>query len=72
MTDTINGYLVVREMYTPRASMTRAGRVVLVESDREWITGWQGEGDVGWTWGHYFDSHLDAEIDFLQRCKRGH
>ena len=71
--ETINGLPILRASFTPAASATRPGHVVLVEARRgEYVTAWLGNGDTSWCWGHYFTSFFEAERDYLERCKRGY
>lgn len=72
---TVNGCAILKARYTPPASMTRPGHVVLVQRDTSlhpYVTAWLGEGDSGWWQGHYFDDRMTAELDFDRRTARGY
>jgi hypothetical protein len=75
--DTIHGFQVVRSHPTPKRSMTRAGRVVLVDRGEQmgeaprYVTAWQGKGDDEWWQGRYFRTLPEAETDFATRVARG-
>jgi hypothetical protein len=73
--DTVNGCEVIASVAALARGATRAGRVILVDrgpqgADR-WVTAWQGKGDAGWMWGHYFVLETEAREDFAYRAKRG-
>jgi hypothetical protein len=74
MPDTIHGYPVIASVLTPKAEMTRAGRVVLVHrKDRiydPYVVAWQGEGDNEWCHGDYCDSLQNAFERFVKRAAR--
>lgn len=76
MTETINGYPIIKETATPAAPMTRAGRVILVDRGEDtfqrWVTAWVGNGDTSWCHGHYIDSRAEAEADYMMRCGRSY
>lgn len=71
----VNGYPILESTATEADHATRPGHVILVQRDQEhqpFVTAWLGEGDTGWTWGHYFQDRADAEGDYRSRCKRGY
>lgn len=67
---------IIAMFQTPKAHMTRAGRIVLVQRDNAhdtYVTGWQGAHEDGsgyetsWCTGHYFSDHEAAKKDFVKR-----
>ncbi len=78
--DQINGYPIIKTHDTPKASMTRAGRVILVdrgaESSARFVTAWQGRDgtkwDSSWCHGHYIAKKADALVDFRLRARAGY
>lgn len=80
MTQTINGYPIIASHDTPKAPMTRAGRVIMVDrgadSYERYVTAWQGRDggvwDSSWCHGHYFESRFYANRDFNSRVDRGY
>lgn len=78
--DTINGYVIIAQSETPRATATRAGRVILVDRGentfQRYVTAWQGRDgnvwDSSWCWGHYFEDKANAHIDYCRRTARGY
>ncbi len=65
---------IIASMATPAAPATRPGRVILVNRGGDFepfVTGWLGDGDSSWCWGHYFQNEAEAREDFAARCKRG-
>lgn len=70
MKDTIHGHVVVAQFTTPARPATRAGRLVLVARERDWVSSWQGDGDGEWTQGHYFERWDEARDHFLAACAR--
>lgn len=79
--ETVNGYRIVSSMPTPAASATRPGRVILVDTERQYdryVTAWQGynpetdKHDASWCHGHYFNVLDEARDDYAKRCERGY
>jgi hypothetical protein len=82
--ETINGFSIIKQSPTPKAPMTRAGRVILVDRGEEYeperyVTAWQGQNeknkakwDSCWTYGHYHDNLTEASQDFDKRVARGY
>lgn len=66
---------ILKEYPTPADHGTRPGAVILVKRDHPlhpYVTGWMGEGDNSWCWGHYFRDWTDAVADYHARCRRGY
>lgn len=78
----VHGFPVIAHYHTPRAPATRAGYVILVQRQGDYlhpfVTGWLGLDDdqkvfdCDWTWGHYFKTEGEARQDYTHRCKRGY
>lgn len=70
---TVHGYPILAASATPGGNGTRPGHVILVRNDQgEFVTGWLGEGDSNWTWGHYFTERGEAQADYEARVRRGY
>lgn len=65
---------IIAQHRTPADYATRPGRVVLVKREHDlhpYVTGWLGDGDSQWCWGHYFGNAEEAAEDFRRRARRG-
>lgn len=74
MPDTIHGYTIKAQFSTDAGMGHRAGRILLVDRGagqfQRWVSTWQGDGDVEWSHGHYFDKFEDARDHFLEKCHK--
>jgi hypothetical protein len=78
----MHGHPVIASHYTPKASATRPGYVILIQRSGDYlhpfITGWVGVDeenerlDSEWCYGHYFKESEEAHRDYEFRCQRGY
>lgn len=72
----IHGYPILLAEPAKGGHVDRPGRIVLVDRGPDhghrWVTGWLGDGDDQWTWGHYFLGETAARDDYAYRCRRGY
>ena len=72
--ETVNGYIIIAALHTPRERSTRAGYVILgYHEEREtYVTAWLGMGSEQWSSGHYITDRDEATKDFAARCIRSY
>lgn len=67
----LNGYPVIASQATPKAPLTRAGYMVIVQKGpAEYVVAWNGEGDRDWWKGDYISDHAKAEARFKERLRQ--